>query len=788
MKKILILSAFILLFSTNLTFGRTFSISGRVISEQSRQPISYASVVVDGQMSRGAVTDDEGNFTITNVEPGIFKVIASSLGYESTPSMEIQVSAKTPIVEIVMSQDSKQLEDVIITRSNFVAVAESPVSMRRIGVQEIEKSPGANRDVSKIVQSFPGVSFSPAAYRNDLIVRGGSPSENKFYLDGIEIPNINHFSTEGASGGPVGIINADLIREIDFYTGAFPVDKGGALSSMLDIKLRDGDTSDQSFKATLGASEVSLSGSGHFSPNTTYLFSVRQSYLQLLFKMIGLPFLPNFIDATSKVKHKFSDNQEVSFIAVAGFDDMSLNEEGTTATSEYILGYLPTITQQTYTVGATYRHFSGTHSQRISLSHNYLNTENIKYQDNDDSSSENLNYHIKSKSQKTTLQNVNRSYLGNWTLRYGADMSLLQYDISSISRYISADETLWNNYTSDLNYIDYALFAGGSYKSPSERFSASIGGRFSGNSFSGETAKFWRQFSPRLSSSYRLKRGFSLNANLGMYYQMPPQTALSYQEDGAKVNSNLDYMNVKQATVGADWRKGKELFISAEAFYKYYTDLPVSTQTNTPLADQGTDYGTIGNELFVQSGDGRAYGLEFLARWQIPGKVSLVGSLTLFQSEYRVDKSAEYRPSAWDSRIILNTSGTYYLPRGWSIGAKISATGGSPYTPYDADASAEIIVWDNSGQPTYDYSLYNAERTGGYAQLDIRVDKTFYFANWMLGLYLDIQNASKSSFTQQSIPVSTGEVDPNNPGYYIMKYLPNVSDTMLPTFGVTAQF
>ncbi|MFI3283281.1 MAG: TonB-dependent receptor [Rikenellaceae bacterium] len=787
MKRILIITALIFL-TTSPLLARTFSISGRVISQQSRQPVSYATVVVDGQMSRGAVTDENGEFTISGVEPGIFKVIASSLGFESTPSMEIQVSAKTPPVEIVMPQSSKELDEVVVTRSNFVAVAESPVSMRRIGVQEIEKSPGANRDVSKIVQSFPGVSFSPSAYRNDLIVRGGSPSENKFYLDGIEIPNINHFSTEGASGGPVGIVNADLIREIDFYTGAFPVDKGGALSSMLDIKLRDGDLNDQSFKATLGASEVSLSGSGHFTPKTTYLFSVRQSYLQLLFKVLGLPFLPNYIDLTAKVKHKFSAREEITFLAIAGFDDMTLNEEGTTTTSEYLLSYLPEISQNTYTIGATYRHFSGDHSQRISLSRSYLNTENIKYQDNDDSSPDNLNQLSHSKSQKTMLQNVNRSYIDSWTLRYGADVSYLQYDVDSYYRYTSGGDSYVNNYQSELNYIDYAIFVGGSYKSASELFTSSIGGRFSGNSYSRESAKLWQQFSPRLSASYKLERGFSLNANLGMYYQMPPQTALSYQENDELVNADLGYMNVKQVTLGADWRKNKELFISAEAFYKYYSKLPVSVETETPLADEGTDYGSVGNELYMQSGSGRAYGLEFLARWQIPGKVSLVGSLTLFSSEYRIDKDSSYRPSAWDSRVILNASGTYYLPKGWSVGAKISATGGSPYTPYDIETSAKIIEWDVTGQPTYDYSLYNTERLGGYAQLDIRIDKTFYFSKWMLGLYLDIQNTSASSFAQQSIPVSTGVEDPDNPGSYIMKYLPNVSDTVLPTFGVTAQF
>ncbi len=784
MKNITLHTLLILLLAIAELSARSFDISGRVISQKSRQPIPFATVVVYGQDSKGAVTDSLGRFTISGVSPGIFRVMANYLGYEPTLSEDIQVSAKSPAVEIQMAQTSQQLDAVFITRSLFDNVVESPVSMRRIGTQEIEKSPGANRDVSKIVQSFPGVSFSPAAYRNDLIVRGGSPSENRFYLDGIEIPNINHFSTQGASGGPVGMVNADLIREIDFYTGAFPIDKGGALSSMLDIKLRDGELSTQSFKATLGASEVSLSGSGHFTDKTTYLFSVRQSYLQVLFKMLGLPFLPNYIDATAKVKHKFSDSNEITFLALAGFDDMTLNEEGTTETSEYILGYLPEIKQQTFTIGATYRHYNGDNSQRLSLSHSFLNTENTKYQDNDDSSPENLNLWLKSKQQKSTLQSVNRTYLDNWTLRYGADLSYIWYNIDSFTR--SADDT--NSYDSRLGYTDYAIYAGGGYTSTSERFSAYIGGRFTGNGFSSETAKLWRYLSPRASVSYALPKNFSLNANVGLYYQMPTLTALSYQEGGEYVNSSLDYMDVKQVTIGADWTKGSELFISAEIFYKYYNRLPVSIATDTPLSDEGTDYGTIGNEAFNQNGSGRAYGAEFMARWQIPGKLSLVGSLTLFSSEYRVNKESSYRPSVWDSRVIINTSGTYYLPKGWSVGAKLSATGGSPYTPYDDVASAVMSSWDATGQPLYDYSQYNALRLDGYAQLDIRVDKMFYFSRWMLGIYLDIQNITASKFEQQQIPVSTGVESATTSGSYEMKYLNNISDTVLPTFGITAQF
>jgi hypothetical protein len=218
-----------------------------------------------------------------------------------------------------MEESPTELTGVTVTASPFRRVTETPVSLRIIGLQEIEKSPGANRDISRIVQSYPGVAFSPAGYRNDLIVRGGAPSENRFYLDGVEIPNINHFSTQGASGGPVGIINADLIREVNFYTGAFPAERGNAMSSVLDFKLRDGDLEKNSLKATLGASEASLTSNGHLSEKTTYLVSLRQSYLQFLFKALGLPFLPTYTDAQFKLKTRFNEANELTLVRTGGY-------------------------------------------------------------------------------------------------------------------------------------------------------------------------------------------------------------------------------------------------------------------------------------------------------------------------------------------------------------------------------------------------------------------------------------------------------------------------------------
>lgn len=333
-----------------------------------------------------------------------------------------------------MEENPTELEGVTITASPFRRDLESPVGLRIIGVQEIEKSPGANRDISRVVQSYPGVAFSPAGYRNDLIVRGGSPSENRFYLDGVEIPNINHFSTQGASGGPVGIINADFIREVNFYTGAFPANRGNSLSSVLDFKLRDGDMERNSLKATLGASEVSLASNGHLGNKTSYLVSVRQSYLQFLFDMLGLPFLPTFTDAQFKLKTRFDERNELLVLGLAGIDNMRLNTKLDGEKAEYILSYLPKIQQETFTLGAVYRHYAGAHVQTAVISHSYLNNRNTKYLHNDESSEDNLTLRLRSVEQETKLRLENSSTFGAWKVNLGLNLNYSQYTNTSFQR------------------------------------------------------------------------------------------------------------------------------------------------------------------------------------------------------------------------------------------------------------------------------------------------------------------------------------------------------------------
>lgn len=792
MKRLLSLLLFCNITISFLLAQPVHQVKGTVIDKSNRQPLEFINVMIVG-LNKGGVTNAEGKFSIGQVPPGIYRLQASAIGYKTVTTPEYILSTRDLHIQIEMEENQTELEGVTVTASPFRRDIESPVSLRIIGLQEIEKSPGANRDISRIVQSYPGVTFSPIGYRNDLIVRGGSPSENRFYLDGVEIPNINHFSTQGASGGPVGILNADLIREVNFYTGAFPTDKGNALSSVLDFKLRDGDMERNSLKATLGASEVSLASNGHLGKKTSYLVSVRQSYLQFLFDMLGLPFLPTFTDAQFKLKTRFDARNELTVLGLGGIDKMKLNTKANNEDNEYILSYLPKIQQETFTLGAVYRHYAGAHVQSVVASHSYLNNRNTKYQQNDESDPEHLMLRLRSTEQNTQLRLENSSSFRNWKVTVGTSLDYSQYSNTTFQK-VYTDRAQTFDYHTYLGIMRWGLFGTVNYTSIDERFTASLGLRADANNYSAAMKDLSDQLSPRLSLSYQLTEHWSLSGNAGLYYQLPPYTALGFKNNnGLYANKYaLRYMQVSQGSVGLNWRKGDTFEVSVEGFYKDYDKIPLSVADGIPLTCKGNDYGVIGNELLTSTAQGRSYGAELLLKWLVAKKLNLASSFTLFKSEYRTDKESEYIASAWDNRFIFNLRGTYNLPRHWSVGMKVSCIGGAPYTPYDADKSSLVTAWNAQGKPYYDYTRYNEERLPAFTQVDIRIDKTFYLKRCMLGFYIDLQNIAGSKLKQADVLMSTGVIkNPDAPiaeQRYVMKSLKQESGTLLPTLGITFEY
>lgn len=772
--------------------AQTYSVKGVVTSRATGEGLPFVSVGI-WNTPMGTMTDSLGNYFIGNLSPGMYRIQVSSVGYKTYVSPEFRISSYDYTLDIALEESQVALSEVSVVAAPFRSSIESPIAMRVIGVQEIEKSPGANRDISKVVNSFPGVASAVGnGYRNDLMIRGGGPSENKFFLDGVEIPNINHFSTQGASGGPVGIIDADLIREVNFYTGAFPVSRGNALSSVFDFKLLDGTPDKYTFKGTVGASELALTSKGHIGNKTTYIVSVRQSYLQLLFSLLDMPFLPRYTDAQFKVKTRFSQEHELTVLGLGAIDDMKLNTETDPEdeSKQYLLNYLPTIKQNTYTLGAVYKHYSGNHTQTVVLSRSFMNNSNIKYRDNDESSTDNLTLRLKSDEIENHLRFENRSLVGPFDLTAGFNVDYAVYRNNTFQRAFT-DIPKEIRYKTDLGLFKWGIFATSGYKSADDRFSASFGFRLDACNYSSLTNNPFKQFSPRLSLSYNLIGNFFLNGSIGRFYQLPAYTTMGYQEDNVLINkSRLKYICSDQAVVGVEYYINKWARLTVEGFYKKYTHSPLSLRDSIPLACKGTDYGVSGNEATSSTARGRAYGLEVMLRWFGMGRFTALASYTWYRSQFEDPATGIYIPSAWDYRHLFTLSGTYKLPKNWDIGLKFRLMGGAPYTPYDEYTSSLVPAWDATARPHYDYDRYNTGRLKTFYEADIRVDKSFYFKGVMLGFYVDLQNVLNFKYDNPPVLISTGEkyVDNDGTERYRMKYIAQQSGVILPTLGITVEF
>lgn len=774
-------------------------IKGKVLDEKTNQPIEFATILIQGT-DIGSTTDLDGNFIFTGIQPGFKKLVVSSVGYQTTLSPEFQVQGnQTVFIDISLPQSAIVLQEVTVRQNNTLKKLESPVSVIQIGVQQIEKSAGANRDVSKVVQSLPGVGATDPN-RNDLIVRGGGPSENVFYLDGIEIPVINHFATQGSSGGTVGIINPDFVREINFYTGAFPADRGNALSSVMEIKQKDGSKDRIHTKLSVGASDAALTIDGPVNKNSTFIVSARQSYLQFLFSAIGLPFLPTYNDFQVKFKTQLNKRNEISFIGIGAIDDMVLNTgiKNPTESQSYLLAYLPTYKQWNYTVGTVYKHFADTHFDTWVLSRNMLRNTNFKYLNNDESLGKTSDYKSDEAENKIRFESEYPDLPVKLT--FGAGLKYAHYT-NHTERKIFFNNAVNNlTYDTKLGLWGYQAFTQASKEYFDDFLKLSFGVSFSGNDYNRNMMNPLNQFSPRLSLSLALTPKLDFNSNVGRYDQQPAYTTLGFRNaagDLVNKTEKLRYIISNQAIAGFEYRPMNKMKLSVEGFYKKYDYYPLSVADGLSIASKGTNYGQVGDEQIVSTGKGRAYGIEVLCKIMEMKNLNLTATYTYFRSEF-TDSAGIYRPSSWDTRNLFNFIASYKLPKNWNVAMRWRYVGGAPYTPIDPE-SAIKTVWDINKQPLLDYTRFNSERLPDSHQLDIRIDKEFYFKKWVLNLYADVQNVY--NFKTKGVPIYTNlessptqdangnliylpQTDPNDPAKYELRTIDNLGGTILPTVGI----
>lgn len=802
MKRFLFL--FVQLWFVAYVFGQQGKgvVRGRIFDEQTNEPVPFANVVL-WQTTVGGATDINGEFVISGISPGFVRLQVSVVGYEMLVTEEMLVTnAKEAYFSIGLKETSLALEEAVVTASPFRKTEESPLSMRRIGIKDIEKNPGSNRDISKVIQSFPGVAATPVQ-RNDVIVRGGGAFENTFYLDGVEIPTINHFSTQGASGGPVGILNVDFIREVKFYSGAFPASRGDALSSVLEFRQVDGNPNGLQIQGTLGASEVAMTLDGPLGEKTTFVLSARRSYLQLLFAALELPFLPTFNDLQFKTKTRIDEKNELTIIGLGAVDLFDLNTDANdTEDQRYILGYLPVFEQWSYTVGAVWKHYKDHSYDTWVLSHNFLNNRSYKYQDNIEVDSlQTLDYLSTEGEVKFRYENTTRTQSG-YKINVGAGLEYARYTNDTYRKEFVLGQARELNYKTTLDLYTWSAFGQVSRAYFDERLDLSFGARWDGNSFDKEMANPLRQFSPRFSASYALHPDWSVNFNTGRYFQRPPYTTLGYRNNqGELINSEngITYIESNHFVAGVEWLPSASSALSVEGFYKLYRDYPFSVNDSISIASKGNDYGTFGDEEVLSIAKGRAYGMEVLFRHRNLWGFNVVGSYTLVRSESRdydqnLSELDSYTPTAWDNVHLFNFTATKSFKRNWDVGFKWRFVGGAPFTPVDMDKSALVSAWNVRGRPYFDFSRFNANRLDPFHQLDIRVDKSYFFSKWSLMLYLDIQNVYnfKSSEAGRYIVATDDDGNPlvqaDDPERYVLKSVSTESGTILPSIGVMVEF
>ena len=732
-------------------------LSGKVVDRATQTPLAGISVLVQ-ETSKGTFTDSAGVFRFTDLEIRACNVIFTGVGYKPQTYYNIVITAGNETnMNVELEPAIESLSEVIIRtskRTAAVATIETPLSVQRLTTEEIRSNPGGNFDISKVIQTLPGVGggIGGGGFRNDIIIRGGAPNENVFYLDGIEIPVINHFQTQGSSGGPQGILNVSFIEDVKLSSSAFEARYDNALSSVFQFRQRTGNPNQVQGNVRLSATDLSATLEGPLSDNkkTTFLASARRSYLQLLFSVIDLPIRPNYWDFQTKITHQVNNKTTLSFIGLGAIDEFSFAKlKDATPEKLYVLNSNPFINQWNYTTGISLKRLVQDGFVNLALSRNTFNNDIQQYEDNEVMlpNEKTLSY-LSQETENKLRVDVNK-YRNGWKWAYGASAQLAEFTnntFSVIRREIKDDagviiqpeESI--NFKSPLkNFWRLGAFAQVSRRFFDGRLGISGGLRTDVNSFTTNGANPLRTISPRLAFSYVLAERWTVNASAGRYFKIPPYTILGFADNnGLLVNKGASYLRSDHYVAGLEFLPSNALRLTAETFYKVYNNVPVSVRNGISLSNLGSDFNVLGNESVVTNGKGRAYGFELFAQQKLTARFFGILSYTFYRSEYNGFNQKNFIPSSWDNRHLLSATMGYKLPRNWEIGLKFRYQGGAPYTPFDDVASQ--LNYLSRGQGILDYRRLNTLRLGSFHSSDLRMDKKWNFRRTTIDLFLDVTN------------------------------------------------
>jgi outer membrane receptor for ferrienterochelin and colicin len=731
-------------------------IYGSVKDVISLQPLPGANILILGT-NIGAASDGDGNYKIEGIEPGMYRIRISSVGYLPVIKTDIVVNSIKPNrIDVELQEIPYQLDEVTVQDDYFSKSPLEKVSTTKFNYEEIRRSPGAFEDVVRALSVLPGVAQA-AAGRNDLIIRGGAPYENLFLVDGIKIQNINHFGNQGSTGGPISYINLDFVKSTSFSAGGFPVNYGDKLSSVLSIKLKNGRSDRIGGKATISSSQFGLNLEGPIAKNSDFIFSIRRSYLDFIFKAAGFAFVPEYYDMISKVNIKLDSKNSLSFFIIGALDKVNFFND----TPEKRFDNSRTIgsDQKQYTLAGKYQKIFERGFLDISLSRNYVNYNSSQKDTLQIPVYTNLSTEIENSLKTDVTLKVSTEN----EINIGTELNLVEFnsDIYFPSKVTSFGDSLDTiNYNTNHNFFKWGGYL--NYNSIlTDKIIVNLGIR--GDYFNGINTKYY--FSPRLSLSYKLSDVSNINMSAGIYYQSPSYLWLNNSK-----NKDLKNIKVNQYILGYESRLKEDILFKVEGFIKDYSNYPVSTLrpylilANTGAGFSDDNYTSLGLDPLQSSGKGLTKGVEFSLQKKL-SDIPYYGivSLTISNSDFTPLDGIE-RPGLYDQNVMFNISGGYKFSAEWEGSFKFRFASGSPYTPFGINGNQLV-------------SDYNSRRLIPSHSLDLRIDKRWNFSTSVLIIYLDIQNIYNRRNT------NSVRWDPR-----IMKVDESSSIGILPSLGISLEF
>lgn len=797
--------------NSNLFAQRTGILAGMVQNMNTSQQLANVTIAVNDSLV-STKSDSAGKFRIS-LPVGSYKVVANIIGFTSVTKYNIVVSTgNIQNISFELSPASNDLGEVSVNfskgKSAVAADMVTPLSVQQLTTEEIRSNPGGNFDVSRVIQTLPGVGISNGVgERNDVIVRGGAPNENVYYLDGIEIPLLNHFQTQGSSGGAQGILNVSFIESLKLSSSAFDARYDNPLASTFVIKQREGNSERISGNIRASLTESVATLEGPIGKKTTFLSSARRSYLGLLFSLIDLPIRPDFYDFQYKIVHKFNPKTTLTAIGLGAIDRFRFAAtKESTPENIYTLRSTPYINQWSYTAGFNLNHKITNGYMNFSLSRNVFDNRLDKYEDDLQDESKRSLYVSSQETENKFRFDINR-FVNGWRLSTGVMLQYVQYT-SDLFNKISAQLNDENGnlirperaiiFNSDLSFWKYGLFLQVSKNLLNEKLLVSGGIRSDMNTFTNDGDNPLKTISPRLSLAYHLSNQWDINASIGSYFKIPTYTALGYKDvSGSFSNQDMKYIRSYHYVLGTQFLPKNDLRFTLEGFYKRYSNYPVSVINGISLANQGSEYGSVGSEALLSIGKGETYGIEAFMQQKLTGKLFYVVSYSWIRSKF-AGLNGELLPSSWDSQHLLSLTAGYKLRANWDLGIKYRYAGGTPYTPFDLNSSQQNYITLGTG--VLDYNQLNSQRLSAYSQLDLRIDKRINFKRTSLNLYADIQNILKNQ--NANLPKYTFKRNDDNSGFATTDGLalkadgsngkPTILDTqsgnIIPSLGLVFEF